>query len=150
LARRIFKLIPRRIKKTGKYLILLIVLITAGWISIKSTQKYKSFEAKIEDVGSESYWVRDEFLPSLPIELRYKVQRIVVRTKKGKILVLAIYDSDIDRKSIGKSMKGTYRPGNLLEIKGENVILGFIDMPGPKIRLNGEPDGVIKKYRIMP
>jgi hypothetical protein len=140
-------------KKIWRYLILLIVLLAIPLVVLILTSKSKSFEGKIESLRSERYWVREEMaLPFLSFqEVQYEIKRIKVRTKKGKVLELAIWDwhDSLTSESIGKFIKGSYRTGNLLEIKGENVIFGFIDLPGPKIKLKGKPTGVIKKYEII-
>lgn len=138
-------------RKTLKYFMpLILLLVLAISIFIIARLKYKSFEGKIEDVTVESYQINDPgfYLPSSSIVF-YHVKRIFVRTKKSKILDFCIYGSSLDEKSVGKFIKGSYKPGNILEINGKNVILGFIDFPGPKIELKGKPIGVIKKYRII-
>lgn len=137
--------------KALKYFIpLIFLLVLAISIFIFARLKYKSFEGKIEDITVESYQIKDPgfYLPSFAI-VSYHVKRIFVRTKKSEILDLCIHGSSLDEKSVGKFIKGSYKPGNILEMKGENVILGFIDFPGPKIELKGKPTGVMKKYRII-
>ena len=86
-------------------------------------------------------------LPAMT-EIPYEVKRISVRTKKGAVMDLGIRGSGLDEKSVGKSIKGSYRPGHTLKIAGKNAILGFIDFPGPKIELRGKPDGVIRSYEL--
>ena len=137
-------------KKVWKYLIPLTFLVIVTLIVLMSAFKYKTFEGKIESLTIESYHVHDfgSYFPP-PAEVPYQVKRLKVRTEKGEILDLAVYHSNLNEESIGKFIKGSYRPGNILEIKGKNVILGFIDFPGPKIELKGKPSGVMKEYRII-
>ncbi len=137
-------------KKVWKYLVPLTFLVIVTLIVFISAFKYKSFEGKIESLRTERYRVYDFdfYLPSFTV-VPYHVKRISVRTGKDEILDLGIYPSDLDKESVGKFIKGSYKPGNILEIKGKNVILAFIDFPGPKIELKGKPSGVIKKYRII-
>lgn len=137
-------------KKAWKYLVPLMLLVIGTLIVLMSAFKYKTFEGKIENLRVESYHVHDfgSYFPP-PTEVPYQVKRLKVRTKKDEILDLAVYPSDLDKESVGKFIKGSYRPGNVLEIKGKNVILGFINFPGPKIELKGKPSGVMKEYRII-
>lgn len=143
-------MIPQKMKKAWKYLIPLLVFVVAAFVFIRITFKYKSFEGKIESLRTERYRVYDFgfYLPSFTV-VPYHVKRISVRTGKDEILDLAVYPSDLNEESIGMLIKGSYKPGNILEIEGKNVILGFIDFPGPKIELKGNPTGVMKKYRII-
>jgi len=144
-------LIERKIKKAIKILIPSLVLLLIISFVLRSIFTYKSFKGEIVGLDIERYSAPDEpgfFLPSFT-ELGYRVKRIKIRTEKGGIIDLAAYINDLDEKSIGKRLKGTYKPGRILEIKGENVILGFIDFPGPKIELRGEPTGIMKKSEII-
>jgi hypothetical protein len=139
-------------QKSGKCFIpLVIFLILTIIVCLITTPKYKSFEGKIERMKDERYRAEDSFSCFLPLtlEVPYSIKIITIRTKKGEILDLAAYGNEINRESVGKFIKGSYRQGNTLNIKGKNVILGFIDFPGPEIRLRGNPDGVIRKYRII-
>lgn len=138
--------------KRSKYLVSSItVLAVTVTVVLIFMYKDKSFKGTIESVRNESYLVEEKigFFMSPYHEIRYQVKRIYVRTKRGEILDLAIYGGDLDKESVGKFMKGSYRSENLLKIKGKKVILGFADFPGPEIRLEGNPTGVIKRYRII-
>jgi len=144
-------LIGRKIKKAIMILIPSLVSLLIISFVLWSMFMYKSFKGEIVGFDVERYSAPDEpgfFLPSFT-ELGYWVKRIKIRTEKGGILDLATYASALDEKSIGKRLKGTYKPGRILKIKGENVILGFIDFPGPKIELRGEPTGIMKKSEII-
>jgi hypothetical protein len=87
-------------------------------------------------------------LPAMT-EIPYEVKRINVRTRKGKVLDLAVYGSDLGQESVGRFIKGSFRRGKMLKIRGEKIILGIIGFPGTRIELTGKPDGMIKKYRII-
>lgn len=144
-------MIGRKIKKAIKILIPSLVFLLIISFVLWSMFTYKSFKGEIVGFDVERYSVPDEpgyFLSSFT-ELGYRVKRIKIRTEKGRILDLAAYASGLDEKSIGERLKGTYKSGRILEIKGDNVILGFIDFTGPKIRLKGNPDGVIREYEII-
>lgn len=136
-------------KNTWKYLVLLLALAVGTIVFLRFTLRYESFEGRIESLRTEEYRIYDHgvYLPSFTVA-PYYVGRMIVRTKQDRILDLAVYPKIFSEKSIGEYIEGSYRPGSTLKIKGKNVILGFIELPGPKIELRGNPNGLIKKYRI--
>jgi len=138
-------------KKAWKYLVLLVCLVVSVLIFLKMALKYRPFKGTIEAVRFESYAVPDSMGILLPAmtEIPYEVKRISVRTRKGEILDLGLYGSDLDAKAVGRSIKGSYRPGNMLSIVGKRVIFGLFDYPGPKIELKGKADGVIRTYEMV-
>jgi len=138
-------------KKAWKYLVLSVCLVVAVLVFLRLAFRYRSFEGSIEAVRFESYAAPDRMGILLPAmtEIPYEVKRISVRTKKGEMLDLGLYGSDLDAKAVGRSIKGSYRPGKTLAIIGKKVLLGLFDYPGPKIELRGKPSGAIRKYRII-
>jgi len=137
-------------KKAWKYLALSVFLVVAVLVFLRLALRYRSFEGSIEAVRFESYATPDRMGILLPAmtEIPYEVKRISVRTRKGEVLDLGLYGGNLDAKAVGRSIKGSYRPGNTLAIIGKKVILGLFDYPGPKIELRGKPTGVIRKYKI--
>ena len=137
-------------KKAWKYLVLSVFLVVVVLVFLRLALGYRSFEGNIEAVRFESYAAPDSMGVLLPAmtEIPYEVKRISVRTRKGEVLDLGLYGGDLDAKAVGRSIKGSYRPGNTLSIIGKKVMLGLFDYPGPKIGLRGKPDGVIRKYKI--
>lgn len=144
-------MIGHRIKKAWKYLVLSVFLVVAVLVFLRLALRYRSFEGNIEAVRFESYAAPDRMGILLPAmtEIPYEVKRISVRTRKGEMLDLGLYGGDLDAKAVGKSISGSYRPGNTLSIVGKKVILGLFDYPGPKIELRGKPNGVIKEFSIV-
>jgi hypothetical protein len=140
----------RSTKKAWKYLALTACLVVAVLLFIKFAFRYKSFEGSVEAVRFESYAAPDRMglLLPVPTEIPYRVMRLSVRTRKGKLLDLGLYGGDLGEEAVGKSIKGSYKPGKMLSIIGKKVILGLFDYPGPKIGLRGKPDGVIRSYEL--
>jgi hypothetical protein len=137
-------------KKAWKYLVLSVFLVVAVLVFLRLALRYRSFEGNIEAVRFESYAAPDSMGVLLPAmtEIPYEVKRISVRTRKGEVLDLGLYGGNLDAKAVGRSIKGSYRPGNTLAIIGKKMILGLFDYPGPKIELRGKPDGVIRSYEL--
>jgi hypothetical protein len=150
IGKEVFKSMRQGTKKAWKYLVLSVCLVIAILIFLKMALRYRPFEGIIEAVRFESYAAPDRMGILLPAmtEVPYEVKRINVRTRKGEILDLGLYGSDLDPKAVGRLIKGSYRPGKTLSIVGKKVIFGLFDYPGPKIELRGNPDGVIRTYEV--
>lgn len=140
-----------RIKKAAKILVPILIILITAVLMVSRLLRYKSFEGEIAEISVEWYSAPEESRLSIPFlpDVSYEVRRIRIKSKKDRILDLAIHIGNLDEKSIGEKLKGTYRPGKILEIKGENVIFGFIDLQGTKIELKGNPSGVLKTYRVI-
>ena len=138
-------------ERTLRIMIPVLAILIFVSLVISRLLRYKSFEGEIVGISVEWYSAPEESRLSIPFlpDVSYEVRRIRIKSKKGRILDLAMHIGNLEKKSIGKKLKGSYKRGRFLEIKGNNVIFGFIDFPGPKIELRGEPDGVIKKYEIL-